>query len=397
MRILTFTSLFPNSTTQMLGIFIYQRMRHVNARGNCMVEVVAPVPWSSRLLPREAWRTLTTIASREDMGGLTIYHPRYLMLPKVGLLIQGISMFLFSYPLVRRLHERENYDCIDAHYVYPDGFAAVLLGKLLGLPVIVSARGSDMTLYPSFRLIAPLIRYTLQQADGLVAVSAALAKVMIEQGASREKTAVIGNGVDSRRFFPIPPSAARKHLGLPPDAKVVLAVGGLREVKGQAHIVRAVAKIIHHFPDLRCFIIGEGELRGGLERLITDLRLAARVELVGEKSNEELRYWFSAASVSCLASSREGWPNVVLESMACGTPVVATRVGGTPEVIASPNLGTLVDGNAESLAAGLEAALRRNWDREAIAAFALTRTWEVVAAEVEEFTRSILKRKTATA
>src|SRR5262245_49352922 len=146
MRILTFTSLFPNSLTQMLGIFIYQRMRHVNARGDCKVEVVAPVPYSSRLLPRQAWRGLTTIPSREHMGGLTIYHPRYPMLPKVGLPIQGISMFLSCYALVRRLHKRENYDCIDAHYVYPDGFAAVLLGRLLGLPVIVSARGSDMTL-----------------------------------------------------------------------------------------------------------------------------------------------------------------------------------------------------------------------------------------------------------
>jgi glycosyltransferase involved in cell wall biosynthesis len=159
--------------------------------------------------------------------------------------------------------------------------------------------------------------------------------------------------------------------------------------------IRAVEQIRDQFPSLRLYIIGEGRYRAELERLIKSLNLQDRVYVLGKRPNEELPFWFAAASLSCLASSREGWPNAVTESLACGTPVVATRVGGIPEIVNKPELGTLVEQTSESIAAGIMQVLRSNWDRGAISREASARTWETVAMEVEEVLSASLKLREA--
>src|ERR1700693_3955337 len=136
MRILTFTSLFPNAKQEHLGIFVYQRMAHVARRPGVQVEVVAPVPYFPSRLHIRRWKEMSQIPKKETIGNLTVYHPRYLHLPKISLPLQGLHMFLGSFLLVHRLQERMNFDCIDAHYVYPDGFAAALLAKWLKIPMI---------------------------------------------------------------------------------------------------------------------------------------------------------------------------------------------------------------------------------------------------------------------
>jgi glycosyltransferase involved in cell wall biosynthesis len=302
-------------------------------------------------------------------------------------------MFLSSYRLVKRLHRRYKYDCIDAHYIYPDGFAAVLLGKVLDVPVCVSARGSDITLYPTFRQIRPMIRFTLRHAAGLVSVSSALAEGMLALGASADKMKVIGNGVDTQLFCPVSRQEARQKLGVPPDAQLVISVAGLVESKGHALLLRAVERLALRLPKLCLACIGEGILRGEIESLIRHLQLEQHVRLVGLVPNEELKYWYGAADVSCLASTREGWPNVILESLACGTPVVATRVGGIPQVIDSPKLGMTVLRDINSFTEALETSLTRTWDRDALVAHARSRTWEVVANEVGIFLQAMVERR----
>src|SRR5690242_6869750 len=214
MRILTFTSLFPNATEETRGIFVHRRMQALSLRPGCVVDVVAPVPFSSRLLPVATWRKAADVPRYEQIGGLSVYHPRYLLLPGISMPIQGFSMFLSSYSLVRKLHRRHNYDCIDAHYVYPDGFAASLLASLLRLPVVVSARGSDISIFPSFASIRRFLLWTLRRADALVAVSSSLADAMVALGAAAEKICVIGNGVDTECFSPVPIKEARQMLGI---------------------------------------------------------------------------------------------------------------------------------------------------------------------------------------
>jgi glycosyltransferase involved in cell wall biosynthesis len=299
-------------------------------------------------------------------------------------------MFIGSLRTAHRLHREMKFDCIDAHFVYPDGLAAVLLGKFLKLPVVVSARGTDINLYPSFRSIRPQIRWAIKHSSGVIAVSTSLLEPMLGLGARPAHSRVIGNGIDLDRFSPIAPAQARNHLGLPGLGMIIVSVGALTPRKGFHFLIPALAQIAPRFPAIHLYILGEGEYRSMLEALIRECKLENQVTLVGKIPNEQLRYWFSAASISCLVSSREGWANVLPESLACGTPVVATRVWGAPEIIVSPELGLLVEQDVQSIAAGLESALIKDWDRQYIAQQAAKRTWQIVAAEVEEFLFSII-------
>jgi teichuronic acid biosynthesis glycosyltransferase TuaC len=385
MRILTFTSLFPNSVQPWHGSFVYQRVAHLARRPGNSVTVVAPVPYAPSWISTQRWHDASSIPGREKFGELDVYHPRYFLLPKISMPLHGSSMFAGSLRTVRQLHEKMKFDCIDAHYIYPDGFAAVRLGKSLGIPVIVSARGTDISLFPSFRLIRPMIKWTLRNATGIVGVCEALKQSMLGLGASVENSSAIGNGVDVQRFMPMERREARTKLGIPLDAEVVVAVGNLVPVKGYQFLIPVIARLTTQCPKIMLYIVGEGYFRAKLEALVKQESVQDRVIFVGRKPNEELRYWYSAADVSCLASSREGWANVLLESLACGTPVVATRVWGAPEVITSPELGVLVNQSVDSIAAALDLALHKRWDREAMARYAASRTWDVVAGEVENF------------
>jgi len=353
------------------------------SRPGISVSVVSPVPFFPRWLKTERWRAASTLPDEESMGGLTVYHPRYFLLPKVSMPIHGASMFLGSLSCVRALHRKAKIDCIDAHFVYPDGLAAVLLGKALDVPVVVSARGTDINLFPSFRLIRPMIRWTLDRADAIVAVSAALREAMVALGTDREKIHLIPNAIDSERFRRIPAEEARRELGLPERNPLVISVGSLIPSKGHQFLIRAVGSIASKVAGIQLYILGEGPYRTELEQLTRELGLEKLVHLVGKHPNEELPLWFSSASLSCLASSREGWPNVITESLACGTPVVATRVGGIPEILHSPDLGILVEQSSEAIAAGIQEALAKNWDREEISRRNSSRTWKTVAEEVE--------------
>ena len=385
MRILTFTSLFPNARQPLLGIFVYHRVANLAQRAGHHVQVVAPVPYFPVWLRVKRWQAASQVPRQEQVGGLGVYHPRYFLLPRISMPLHGMLMFLGSAPLALRLNREAKFDCIDAHYVYPDGFAAVLLGKLLRVPVIVSARGTDINLFPWFRSIRPMIQWTLRQADGVIAVSAALREAMVELGTPPDKIQVIPNGVDPQRFEPVDRQAARRHLGLPAEGQAIVQVGSLISSKGPRLLIAALAEIAPRFPDLRLYLLGEGSLRKKLESLVRENGLEQRVLLVGSRPNEELKFWYSAADLTCLASLREGMPNVVLESLACGTPVVATRVGGVPEILISSELGLMAEPNVQSIAMALKSALETSWDREALVRHARTRTWTEVAGEVERY------------
>jgi len=306
--------------------------------------------------------------------------------------LHGLLIFLGCLRLAARLHRETAFDCIDAHYVYPDGFAGVLLGKALGIPVIVSARGTDVNLFPSFRLIRPMIRWTLHHAAGVIAVSQSLKNAISALGVPPNKIATIGNGIDARRFYFLEQSEARRQLGLPRDGKLAVSVGSLLPVKCHDLLISATAQLVTRHPDLRLYIAGEGPMRPKLGALIRQHGLNGRVVLLGNQANERLGLWFNAADISCLTSSREGWPNAVSESIACGTPVVATRVGGVAEIITSEEIGILVDANEQSIADGLAKALSKTWDRDALARHGQRRTWGAVAEEVEKFISARISR-----
>ena len=395
LRILTFTALFPNSADPTFGIFVYQRTAQLAQRPGIEVTVVSPVPWFPRWLKTRRWRAASEIPSQEEFGTLSVYHPRYFLLPKISMPFHALLMFLGSFARVRRLHDSAKIDCIDAHFVYPDGLAAVLLGKVLSVPVTVSARGTDINFFPSFRFIRPMIRWTLSQADRVIAVSGALKESMVALGVRPDKIIVIPNGVNTELFHLTDREGARRELNLPLQAPILVSVGALIRPKGQLILIRAFARIAARHPELKLYIVGEGPLRSELESLVRAHNLQDRVFLPGKRPNKELLQWFNAADISLLVSEREGWPNVVTESLACGTPVVATRVGGVPEILHSPELGILVDQTVESVAEGIEKALGKTWLREAISERTRARTWSTVAGELELVFSEQIRDRTA--
>lgn len=391
MKVLVFTTLYPNHLAPNFGVFIKERMTHFAQRGH-EVRVVAPVPYYP--LKWGARAQYARIKAREELEGLTVYHPRYFMTPKIGMSTYGMTMFLSVLPFMKRLRREFDFDLIDGHYVYPDGFAAILLGKYFNKPVVVSARGSDVHLFSNFPLIRRLLQTTFARADHMIAVSSALRDAIAKLGAPSAKISVIPNGVDANKFFPLDKKTARARLGLP-DKKIILAVGRLEPVKGFELMLKSFQRLreVEKAREAYLTIVGEGSERAKLERLVAALRLQKHVRLAGAQPHAELKQWYGAADCVCLASEREGWPNVVLESFACGTPVVATDIWGMREVIPSESLGVLTLREEQYLARALACALIKNWQHETLVQYARTRTWETVARAVEDTFAAALRAR----
>jgi glycosyltransferase involved in cell wall biosynthesis len=326
---------------------------------------------------------MSLIPAQERYKDIDVYHPRYFLLPTISVPFNGFLMFLGSILLVLRLHARLRFNCVDAHFVYPDGFAGVLLARLLGLPVAVTAHGCDLSFYPQFRILRPLVRWTLHRADRVICVCKALQSVALGLNVPNDKVVVIPNGVDLKLFHPIDKIEARLTLNVAPDAQVILVVAQLIPRKGHRILIQAVVRLCEKFPKLQLFIIGEGDLADPLGREISTLGLERHVFLQGAVKNEELFRWYGAADVTCLPSCREGFPCVLLESLACGTPVVATAVGGTAELIDSQDLGVLVHQEVLSISSALEQALQINWNHAALTSCVRRYTWEQTAVETE--------------
>ena len=399
--ILLYTNLFPNSENPNYGIFVYRRAQELSRIAGHSVHVIAPVPYFPRWLriPRRLqaiprlsrWLRMSRIPSKEMYGQLNVYHPRYFLVPAISAPFHGFLMFLGSLFLVRRLHAKLQFDCIDGHFVYPDGFAAILIGKLLRLPVAVTAHGTDLNVYPQSLFLRPLIRWTLSRADRVICVSRALRAIVSRLREANYGAVMIPNGVDLNSFCPIDRGAARLALGLSPLAEIIVAVAQLIPRKGHQSLIQAVAKLRKEFPRLQVFIIGEGYLEEVLRREISALDVERHVFLKGPIKNNELFRWYSAADVTCLPSSGEGMPCALLESLACGTPVVATAVGGTPELIDSEELGVLVQQDVFSISRGLAKALRTTWSRTALTSRTRGYTWTRTTLEIEKVLADLVK------
>jgi teichuronic acid biosynthesis glycosyltransferase TuaC len=393
MKILVFTSLYPNNIWPNHGVFIKERMTQFAKYEGCEIKVIAPVPYFPAI--NINWRCqFSGVARREMRDGVEVHHPRYFLTPKVGMALYGWMMFFSVLPVVQKIRRDFDFDLIDSHYVYPDGFAAIQLGRFFKKPVVVSARGSDVNLYRTFPLIRRLLQYVLRKADGVIAVSEALKQAMVQLGTPERQISSIPNGVDTRKFYPMPKEQARRQLGLH-CSRVLLSVGNLTPNKGFDLLIRAFPIVAAKLEkeNIHLAIVGDGPFRGELEKTISTLKLEDRVHLVGAVSHEQLHVWYSAADIFCLASSREGWPNVILESLACGTPVVATRVGGIPEIITCENIGLFTEPSESKIAETIRMALKKGWRPDDIVAYAAKHTWECTAHAVRQVFESVLNGK----
>jgi teichuronic acid biosynthesis glycosyltransferase TuaC len=378
-RILVFSSLYPSQVRPVAGVFIRERMSKVAE--HCPLLVVSPVPWFplQGLIRRFYPNYRPQPASREEQNGIQVLYPKFLSLPAVGRSLDGFFMAVCCLPLLFNLRRHTAFNLIDAHFTYPDGYAATLLGGWLKLPVCITLRGTEAPLLKTNR--RGLLLKALRKATKVFSVSAALKQLVVDAGAEAEKIQVVGNGIDIQKFFPIDKLTARRQFGIAEHAPVLISVGGLVDRKGFHRVLEIMPQLLAKYPDLVYLIVGgaspEGDIRERLERQVAELGLAAHVRFLGSMAAKDLHQPLSAADVFVLATANEGWANVFLEAMACGLPVISTDVGGNREVVCAEHLGAIVPfGEPQALSAALDAALQRDWDRQAILRYAAENSWD---------------------
>jgi glycosyltransferase involved in cell wall biosynthesis len=349
-------------------VFVEQRLRHLLDTGEVTAEVMAPVPWFPSASPRFGkYAAFARVPPEELRHGVRVSHPRVPVIPKVGMTIAPYLMAAALRGPVRRALERTPFDVIDAHYLYPDGVAAAMLARRFRKPFVLTARGSDVNVIARYAVPRSLIKWAIRRAGRVVTVSEALRDELVKLGVDGTGIEVLPNGVDLELFT----SAGRA----PPDPAAqrrLLVVGHLKPGKGHYSAIDALREL----PDCTLQVAGDGPLRGPLEEHARALRVDGRVRFLGSVPHARLAEHYRAADALILASEREGMPNVVLEALACGTPVVATRVGGVPEIVTDPVAGVLLEsGSAEAVAAGVRELLTHPRDARRVREFALRFDW----------------------
>lgn len=378
-HVLTFSTLYPNQIQKRHGIFVETRIKHLRKKKGVEIVTVAPIPW----FPFKhsifgQYGKYARVPRREERNGITVYHPRYLVIPKIGMSMAPFLMAISVWPFVRKLHKKYDFDIIDGHFLYPDGVVAVILARLLNLPVINTARGSDINLYPSYWFPRQLIRWAINKSNAIISVCNFLSFEIEKLDVNQPINIVLRNGVDLETFAPRNRKTMRKLLGL--CGFTIISVGNFIEGKGHHLVIEA----LKFMPDVTLILVGDGPMEKKLQFLVKKYGLNNRVIFSGILTQNKLAEYYSAADCLVLASSREGWANVLLEAMACGTPVVATKVSGTPEIILNSTAGYLIDSrSAKGISSGI-AKLRSCYpDRDEVRKYAAMFSWEEVVDDLD--------------
>lgn len=384
LNVLICSSIFPNNKEVTKGIYIYHQANALSK--HCNVKVVAPVPYFPGWIRSKIYDIYPQISSKESIGGMEVLHPRVFITPKIGRSLYGFLYALSLYKVFKRLKRSFHPDIIISYWVYPDGFASVLLAKLLRVPVILGGRGCDVNNADEYISKKLMVSWALRVSDRVMSVSKAMKEKMKDLGVPERKINVIPNGLNDL-FKPIDQVEARRTAGIDSRAgkrKLILFCGRFSYEKGVENLINAV-KILNEDDILfDLLLVGEGPDKSKIRDLVKSYGLENRVSFKDEVEHEDVPVLMNSADIFCLPSLSEGCPNVVIESLACGLPVVAMRVGGVPEILTSPEYGIMVqEQNVLELSEALKKALQRTWEREKIAT-ANIRTWDDVSSEILE-------------
>lgn len=381
MRVLVVTKIFPNAVEPLSAPFNRQQLAALSR--HCEVEVLAAIPWfpgAGALGRHSPAGKLTSVPRTDRIDGLSVEHPRVLYVPRYG---HALSAGLYAASMLPSVWKRRGrFDVLLGSWAYPDGVASVALGRALGVPTVVKLHGSDIDVLSTRPSLRRQLSLALPRAARVVAVSRALAAKVAGLGVPAERIDVVTNGVDGELFHPRDRAASRAQLGHAGDTRPwLLYVGRVEDDKGARELGAAFTRVAATRPGARLMIVGDGKARAALEETLRPLGDAAL--FVGPRPLAEVPVWMGACDVLTLPSHHEGTPNVLLEALTCGRRVVATDVGGIPDVVHRPELGTLVPvGDADALAAALDAALATPYDAAAVAALGARGGWADSAARL---------------
>jgi glycosyltransferase involved in cell wall biosynthesis len=347
---------------------------------------VAPIPWfpfTHSVFGR--YGAHARAPRTETRNGIEVLHPRFPVVPKLGMALAPLLLYRAMVPTVERLVRERGFDLIDAHYFYPDGVAAAMLGRRLNVPVVVTARGTDINLIAQHRVPRTMIRWAARHTAAVIAVSRALKEKLVALGVDPRHIHVLRNGVDLELFKPLERERGWEELGM--RRRTLLSVGNLLAFKGHGIAIEALPLL----PECELVIAGDGPDRRAFEALAQRCGVADRVRFTGPLNQEELRRYYASADALVLASSREGWPNVLLESMACGTPVIATNVGGVSEIVTAPEAGMILrERSAEAMASSVRRLLACLPERAATRRYAEQFGWSATTRAQIQLFRQVL-------
>lgn len=385
MRILILTSLYPNPLQPTRAAFNRQQFAALAAEHQ--VRMIAPLAWTDEWLRRRhrSSSDARPVERTRLCDGMIVHHPRYLFTPKV--LRSRYGAFFASsvracfLDCVRQLRP----DVVLGCWAYPDGWAAVRLAREAALPAVVKVHGSDLLLVEEYPARRPRTAEAVAGADAVIAVSRDLSSKAVDLGADPARVSVVYNGVDTSLFHPGLKEAAKSSLGCTTAAPLIVFAGNLLPVKGLDVLLDALASVARSGVAFQCVLIGDGPLRHTLLGRTAMLGISSHIRFAGGRPLREVADWFRAADLVVLPSRSEGIPNVLLEAAACGTPFIASRVGGIPEI--APPHSLVEPGNAAELAARISSFLTGGTPATAEAPFR-TGTWADSAQSLAAVLRS---------
>jgi teichuronic acid biosynthesis glycosyltransferase TuaC len=395
MKVVFLSNLFPNPVDSGRGVFslhIAEKLKEL-----CDLTVVCPLPFFPRwklfgVFGR--WNTFSFIPDGYSVEGIPVLSPKYFILPKISDTFHSALLIPQLLKTIRRLRETVGVDVVNAHWLYPDGVAAASVCKTLNIPLVLTALGSDVNVHAQRPIIGKQIRWAVKNSAAVTAVSRDLANKIDSWGASDNCSFSIPNGVDLSRFRVFDKKECRKELSLPEELKLILYVGRLSEEKGFNHLIDAVEIMFkERNAEKICVVaVGDGPLRTLYEKRVNSKGMTESFIFKGNQEHGLIPQWIGASDLLCLPSLTEGCPNVVMEALSAGRPVVASKVGGVPEMVRDGQQGFLSEaGDPADLLSCIEKALSRDWDAKDLRSAVIEKSWGNVAGSYHEIYRSVLK------
>ncbi len=383
MNILSFSYCFPNKNRPTWGIFVFQRLKAISNLVN--LKLYSPVPW----FPIYSFIKDRSLPTEENWDGLQVFRPRFFYFPKF---LKDYDAKFYAWGIKSRLKKFSKTwkpDILDAHFIWPDGVGVSILAQKFNIPYTITLRGKLFECEQHPRQLKQCIS-ALKNADAIIAVSRGLAQRAMDIGVNPNKVFLVPNGVDKALFHPMDKIKCRRKVGLPLHNRILVTVAHLGHRKGHHEVIEALSYLPE---DVKLVIVG-GSAQGGtpetIKRIAQKHGVQNRIILPGPQPHYKIPFYFNAADASVLASYREGCPNVVLESLACGTPVIATDVGSVKDILPTPQCGFIVPPReVHPLRQALSKAIETDWDRGNIINASNIKGWDEVGLEVVKIFQKI--------